>query len=84
MIAAIKRAVPAVLQVAGEDPDRRRVIKRLMSADPSRFTKKRTVQLAVEAWRVETAERIILDGDWMNRAGHVGATTLGNIFGEAI
>lgn len=57
------------------------VLQRLTSADPSRFTKKslRTVQLAVKAWRVETAERIILDGAWMNRAGHVGTTTLGNI-----
>lgn len=57
------------------------VLQRLMSAAPSRFTKKslRTVQLAVKAWRVETAERIILDGDWMHRAGYVGSTTLGNI-----
>lgn len=53
----------------------------VMSADPSRFTKNspRAVQLAVKAWRAETAERIILDGDWMNSAGHVGTTTLGNI-----
>ncbi|MGX9120924.1 hypothetical protein ACWTU6_30565 [Mesorhizobium sp. BHbsci] len=57
------------------------VLQRLINADPARFTKKRlrTVQLAVKAWRVETAERIILDGDWMNPAGHVGSTTLGNI-----
>jgi hypothetical protein len=33
----------------------------------------------VISWRAETAERIILDGDWMNCAGHVGATRLGNI-----
>jgi hypothetical protein len=33
----------------------------------------------VKAWRLETAERIILDGDWMHRAGRVGSTAPGNI-----
>ncbi|WP_037436745.1 integrase catalytic domain-containing protein, partial [Sinorhizobium fredii] len=46
------------------------VLQRLVSADPSRFTKKalRTVQMAVKAWRMEIAGQIILDGDWMKRA----------------
>lgn len=40
------------------------VLQRLMSADPSRFTKKceRTVQIAVRAWRAEVTGQIILDG----------------------
>ena len=43
------------------------VLQRLMSADPSRFTKKseRTVQIAVKAWRAEITGQIILTGDWM-------------------
>ncbi|GGC16472.1 hypothetical protein GCM10011494_39170 [Novosphingobium endophyticum] len=43
------------------------VLQRLMSADPSRFTKKneRTVQIAVKAWRAEITGQIILNGDWM-------------------
>lgn len=43
------------------------VLQRLMSADPSRFTKKceRTVQIAVKAWRAEVTGQIILDGDWI-------------------
>ncbi|KSV69063.1 hypothetical protein N182_32965 [Sinorhizobium sp. GL2] len=71
------------------------VLERLISADPSRFTKKslRTVQMAVKAWRFETAGQIILDGDWMKRAplsspaaadednGHLSAKNFGNIRG---
>lgn len=71
------------------------VLQRLVSADPSRFTKKalRTVQMAVKAWRIETAGQIILDGDWMKRAplsspaaagednGHLSAQNFGNIRG---
>ncbi|MDK1390155.1 hypothetical protein QN224_33310 [Sinorhizobium sp. 8-89] len=50
------------------------VLQRLMSADPSRFTKKslRTVQMAVKAWRIEMAGQIILDGDWL---GHESVET---------
>ncbi|MCA1371756.1 hypothetical protein I6F15_31360 [Bradyrhizobium sp. BRP14] len=71
------------------------VLERLMSADPSRFTERslRTVQMAVKAWRMETAGQIILDGDWMKRAplsspaaagednGHLSAQNSGNIPG---
>ena len=71
------------------------VLQRLMSADPSRFTQKslRTVQMAVKAWRIETAGQIILNGDWMKRAplsspaaageddGHLSAQNFGNIRG---
>lgn len=43
------------------------VLQRLMSVDPSRFTKKseRTVQIAVKAWRAEITGQIILNGGWM-------------------
>ena len=68
------------------------VLQRLMSADPSRFTKKslQTVQMAVKSWRMEIAGQIILDGDWMKRAplsspaaagedkGHLSAQNFGN------
>ncbi|APG86941.1 transposase (plasmid) [Sinorhizobium americanum CCGM7] len=71
------------------------VLERLKSAHPSRFTKKslRTVQMAVKAWRIETAGQILLDGDWMKRAplsspaaagednGPLSSQTFGNIPG---
>nr|WP_226951412.1 hypothetical protein [Rhizobium terrae] len=70
------------------------VLERLMSADPSRFTKRslRTVQMAVKAWRIETAGLIILDGDWIKGAplsspaagednGHLSEQNFGNIPG---
>ncbi|WP_223843488.1 hypothetical protein [Sinorhizobium fredii] len=74
------------------------VLQRLVSADPSRFTKKalRTVQMAVKAWRMEIAGQIILDGDWMKRApvsppaaaggdtGHLNAPNSVTFLGEAI
>lgn len=40
----------------------------------------RTMPSGCEAWRAETAERIILDGDWMNCPGNVSSTRLDNIF----
>jgi hypothetical protein len=69
------------------------VLQRLMSANPARFTRRslRTVQLAVKAWREETASRIILNGDWITvvaasspasageEAACVTTTTFGNI-----
>ena len=66
------------------------VLQRLISIDPSRFTRKslRTVQMAAKAWRMEIAQQTILDGDWMKRApispaegdmGHLSASGFGNI-----
>lgn len=42
------------------------VLQRLMNVDQTRFTNKslRTVQMAVKAWRQESALEI-LNGDWM-------------------
>lgn len=52
------------------------VLQRLMSVDPSRFTKKseRTVQIAVEAWRAEITVQIIVEGDM----AHLATAELGN------
>ncbi|WP_198351133.1 hypothetical protein [Flavisphingomonas formosensis] len=46
------------------------ILQRLMSADPSRFTKKneRLAQKAVKAWRAEIIGQIILGGEWMKSA----------------
>ena len=43
--------------------------------------------MAVKAWRMEIAGRIILDGDWMKRApvsGDLNAPNFNNFLGEAL
>ncbi|MER8480543.1 hypothetical protein [Mesorhizobium sp. M1163] len=57
------------------------VLQRLMNVDQTRFTNKslRTVEIAVKAWRKETAVEII-NGDWMAISPLLQpATSLGNI-----